>query len=84
MPECLDTRTGVDDTDAVLACWLPHGHSGPHYDEADNLTWFEGKPFEWPADEPPDYDHEEAERAGEHAAAQRELAAIEAAEARDG
>ena len=40
-------------------------------------------PYDDLYDDPPDYDHEEAERGGEHAAAQRELAAIEAEEARD-
>jgi hypothetical protein len=30
--------------DAFLACWLPAGHDGPHYDQVDDITWRDGKP----------------------------------------
>ena len=32
--------------DNPLVCMLPEGHNGPHYDEADNITWKVGKPGE--------------------------------------
>ena len=28
----------------VMLCYLPAGHDGPHYDEADDLTWTKGRP----------------------------------------
>jgi hypothetical protein len=41
VPSCaasadVDVATG---NAGVLACWLPAGHDGPHWDEADGIEW---------------------------------------------
>lgn len=43
--DCQASRRDIDGhIDVMLVCFLPEGHDGPHYDEADDLTWKDGKP----------------------------------------